>query len=182
MFQRARAAFTLIELLVVIAIIAVLAALLLPALARSKESARATACLNNLHQLGLALQIYVQDNENRLPTMYDKMVDTNGVVLSTNPAPDMVLSNYVGSKQILRCPADDKKIFEMTGSSYSWNVLINGQRLEHLIIFAQNYPDSEIPLFYDKEPFHNRLNPDKGINYLYGDGHIRKLLELEGTK
>ena len=55
-------AFTLTELLVVIAIIAVLAALLLPALSRANEQARRTACRNLLHQIGLGLQMYVQDD------------------------------------------------------------------------------------------------------------------------
>ena len=68
-------AFTLTELLVVIAIIAILAALLLPALWRAKEQARSTACKNLLHQIGLGLQIYVQDN-GRYPPLAERGTTT----------------------------------------------------------------------------------------------------------
>lgn len=57
-----RCAFTLIELLVVTAVIGVLAALLLPALARSKSAAHRIKCVSNLHQLGLAAHLYWDDN------------------------------------------------------------------------------------------------------------------------
>jgi prepilin-type N-terminal cleavage/methylation domain-containing protein len=59
--------FTLIELLVVIAIIAILAAMLLPALARAKESGRRAVCLNNQKQIGIAAYMYAEENEEMFP-------------------------------------------------------------------------------------------------------------------
>ncbi len=60
-----RRGFTLIELLVVIAIIAILAAILFPVFARAREKARQTSCLNNMKQLGLAANMYLQDYDER---------------------------------------------------------------------------------------------------------------------
>jgi prepilin-type N-terminal cleavage/methylation domain-containing protein len=95
------AGFTLLELLVGIAVIALLASLLLPALGRAKRSAHATACISNLHQIGLALQLYVEDNEHRLP--YCAMIPSANTNLKSI---SITLAPYLGPKQVFKCPAD----------------------------------------------------------------------------
>ncbi|HTQ52162.1 MAG TPA: DUF1559 domain-containing protein [Candidatus Acidoferrales bacterium] len=92
---RSLCAFTLIELLVVIAIIAILAAMLLPALSSAKEAGRRIACLNNLRQLGLASQMYVNDNQGLYPPRSE-----------TNSWPNQFYVNYGKSVKILLCPTD----------------------------------------------------------------------------
>ena len=88
-------AFTLIELLVVIAIIAILAAMLLPALARAKEEGRRIACLNNLKELDLACQMYVNDNQGAYPPRDN-----------TSRWPDRLYDEYGRNIKIMLCPTD----------------------------------------------------------------------------
>jgi prepilin-type N-terminal cleavage/methylation domain len=177
---RALEAFTLIELLVVIAILALLAGLLLPVVSRAKESGRGAACISNLRQIGIAFQLYVQENDNRMPSMRDRTIGTN-VVTDPLPAPDMVLSNQLGNVLVLKCPSD-KEIYLQTGSSYAWNSLLNGQKADNFVVLGLPFNPHQIPLMYDKEKFHAARGPKKEVNFLYADGHIKNLLAIEGAR
>ena len=143
-FPPRRRAFTLIELLVVIAIIALLAALLLPALGRSKDAALSIACLNNLKQLQVCWHSYAHDNDDVMtPNNFVYFVtpgDTNGGTLGEDgqtwcrsiapqdgyPINDdtSLLFRYNQSPAIYHCPADRSTVEGQPGKlrNRSYNV------------------------------------------------------------
>jgi len=165
-------AFTLLELLVVVAIIGLLAGLILPALNRARAAGKTTACLGQLRQISLALQMYVNDAGGRLPVLQNRASITNDV-----PALDTVLAPYAaGKREVFRCPADAAGIFEASGTSYFWNFTVNGQDIGNLFSLAGGTEPTRVPLVSDKEGFHKELT-DR-VLILYADGHVSKELKF----
>jgi len=117
-------AFTLIELLVVLAIIGVLAALLLPLLSRARKSALNVVCVNNLHQLTVAMGAYMSDALGQTPGIASWL--TTNVSFASVQRDDITsgaLYPYVRNRAVYQCPSDTalKKVpVEITPRDYSY--------------------------------------------------------------
>jgi len=114
-----RRGFTLIELLVVIAIIAILAAILFPVFAKARDRASATACLNNMKQIGTALQMYLGDYDGKYPMNRFKPepADYNWRT---------ALFTYVQSKDVLKCPTNKFSRYMEESGKYPISYSLNG--------------------------------------------------------
>ncbi|HEY3268932.1 MAG TPA: prepilin-type N-terminal cleavage/methylation domain-containing protein [Armatimonadota bacterium] len=195
-------AFTLIELLVVIAIIAILAAILFPVFAKARERAKATTCLSNLKQVGIAMTTYLSDYDDSLPR-------AKGILSSTPSDPyalPQVMGSYIRSLDVFRCPADTNNtsfgwavpvLWKAYGQSYAfnstapvtsttadtprpWQPHIRGGRR-----MAEFKLPTETGLMSDVNPWHRfdgkNMNDAQdrfrsGFNVLYIDMHVRQRL------
>jgi prepilin-type N-terminal cleavage/methylation domain-containing protein len=170
-FHRSKDRFTLIELLVVIGIIGLLIALAAPALRKTKDSAQKSSCLNNLRQIGVAVNAYVLGYDGHLPVC---------VRVGDSPKDPLCVANVldIDGDKVFACPADTVPKYDgltfagRHGTSYEWNVWLSGRLVDKSKLSLGGVL-LNTPLMGDAEPFHGSL----GSNYLYPDGRVEKSLE-----
>ncbi|MBN2129093.1 MAG: type II secretion system protein [Sedimentisphaerales bacterium] len=165
--SRRSSAFTLIELLVVVGILSLLLGVLLPTFGRARVQARRVACRSQLHGVGMAMRMYVDDNANIMPVAAQLPSEEPNLPCITD-----VLLPYLKNAEAMRCPADlVDDYFEEQGTSYEYPHFLRGRRVDRTFL-GKRWGEADTPVLFDFGPFHNRPGRPTAINFLFGDGHV----------
>ena len=202
-------AFTLIELLVVIAIIAVLLSILLPCLHKVKANAFRTGCMNNLKQIGLGMNMYLDGNDNTWPCADDPVSTSPAYWLWMGRGWRSVIKPYLdgsinaANPSVLLCPEDraDPTKYESTSYAYSMAFYHSPDQINAMSDKSDTYanPRASIPqrigdvanpaakiLIGEWSSNHLPIDPDQGWwgwqgarTFLFADGQVQFLHATE---
>jgi len=164
-----RLGFTLIELLVVIGIMAVLISILFPVIRRSRQQSQALACKSQLHDIGAAMQMYLNYNKGHYPLSPQlPSVNPNGYETVMK-----LLAPYNGSQpRIFHCPADEET-FQKENTSYFYYSELGITPIGQTFFYKVFKSASAVPMLWDAENFHGGSVP---FNWLFADGHVDQFL------
>ncbi|MCI0597373.1 MAG: type II secretion system GspH family protein [candidate division Zixibacteria bacterium] len=183
-------AFTLVELLVVMAIVAILTAILVPALGDVRERGRRTQCLNNIRQIGLAIEYYKDDHDGYYPIAPPNAPYDFG---DKNVYMNVLASNYFFSNfGVFRCPSNKNGQFMNLRTNslgdrmdYEMNSGVWGKKAGE-----NQYMPASVVVLYDFPPpnwFGYAVEPNcphpssGGVNAYFADGHTAWLLPAEAA-
>ncbi len=203
--KKLRLGFTLVELLVVIAIIALLLSILMPSLAKARSMALRLKCAHNLKQINLAVNMYLNGNEDTYPCAQDPL--PTGYWLWMGRGWRSFVEPYLSTRinkdnpSVLLCPEDptDKDTYEATSFAYSMVFYHSTEQIDMMSSPADTYGPNSLPsvpqqcsdvahpsgkiLIGEWSSNHSHINgSDKGWwgwqgrrNYLFADGQVRFL-------
>jgi prepilin-type N-terminal cleavage/methylation domain-containing protein/prepilin-type processing-associated H-X9-DG protein len=163
-------AFTLIELLVVIAIVSLLCGVLVPVVGKARAQARRGACCSQLHGVGMALRMYVDENRNLMPVAAQVPSEEPNL-----PSITEVLLPYLKDREAMHCPADrGQGYFAKEGTSYEYPHLLRGRAVDRSFL-GKRWGEASTPVLFDFGPFHDHAGRPGAMNFLFGDGHVGAL-------
>ncbi len=188
-----RAGFTLVELLVVVTILALLISILMPSLKKARSQTKRTVCASNLRQIGIALNGYLADSNDRLPwasAMPSKLpfpVDLPEPIYIAD-----VLAPYLSEqRELFRCPNDvpggterpapntGRSYFQSERSSYQYRAMpfLGGRTIAEVAAWLEEFhgqpvAENSIWVMQDYNNFHAPGGQPGARRYLYIDGHV----------
>jgi prepilin-type N-terminal cleavage/methylation domain-containing protein len=206
---RRRQAFSLIEVLVVISIISLLLSILLPSLRKARDVALRVGCASNLRQIGLGMNMYLDDHDNTYPCAEDPVSEDPAYWLWMGRGWRGWVKPYLGgvidvnNPSVLLCPEDraDPSLYESTSYAYSMTFYHSPGQIDTLSAPADTYSDplpsrpqrgdgvalpSAKILIGEWASSHARIDEEKGWwnwqgarNFLFADQHVQFLKATE---